>query len=70
MVWLALFSTLIFTSVVAGVWFVRTREASTLIRLEGQSENDYDRAAEYAEFCPMSRFLKETTEPKANAVSQ
>jgi hypothetical protein len=68
MVWLAVFSTLIFTSVVAGLWYVRTREASTLARLEGHSQNDYERAAEYAEFCPMSRFFKETTESKANAV--
>jgi hypothetical protein len=65
MVWLAIFSSLLFTSVVASLWYVRTRESTLLARLES-TESDYDRAAEYAEFCPMSRFFKETTEPAAS----
>jgi hypothetical protein len=58
MVWLAITSTVIFSSVVAGLWFVRTREASMIERLEANSQFDYDQVAQYAEFCPQAINIK------------
>ncbi len=74
MVWLAIGSAVVFASVVAGLWYVRTKEASALAQFEESDDyypfGDYQRATEYAEFCPISRFMKEQTQQEANAVTQ